>query len=224
MPRPCQPAPGFEEAVTRIREALARRPARPLSVPGFRGAGVVVPLLARPAGPTILFTVRAETLPHHRGEISFPGGGCAPGEDAAAAALRELEEEVGLPRAGLELLGALDDLPSISRYVVTPFAAAVRDPPARFVHAAAEVAEGFEVPLATLLDPAIRRASLWDPARLPPEAAELLRGLEVAPEEVDPGTGHWRVWSFHPEPSRNVWGLTARILADLLDRAFGRGT
>ena len=223
MRGPCQPAPGFEEAVARIRGALAGRPARPLAVAGFRGAGVLVPLLARPGGPTVLFTVRADTLPHHRGEISFPGGGCAPGEDALAAALREAEEEVGLARARVDVLGALDDVPSISRYVVTPFVGAVAEPPETFVHAVGEVREGFEVPLATLLDPAIRRAALWDPARLPADVAAALRETQVPLEELDPATGHLRVWSFEPDPTRHVWGLTARMLADLLDRAFGAG-
>jgi 8-oxo-dGTP pyrophosphatase MutT (NUDIX family) len=218
----CQPALSLEDAVARVRAALAARPARSLAVPGFRRAGVLVPILARPAGATILFTVRADTLPHHGGEISFPGGGCAPGEDALAAALREAEEEVGLERGAVEVLGALDDLPSISRYVVTPFAAAVAAPPAAFVPAAAEVREGFELPLAQLLDPAHRRATLWDPARLPPEAAAAFRELGLPLEEIDPATGHLRVWSFHADPARVVWGLTARILADLLDRAFGR--
>jgi hypothetical protein len=199
MRGPGQPPPSFDDAVARIRVALAERPARSLAVPAFRPAGVAVLLLARPAGPTILFTVRAGTLAHHRGEIAFPGGGCVPGE---------------------ELLGALDDLPSISRYVVTPVVAAVRDPPAVFVHDAAEVAEAFEIPLATLLDPGVRRAALWDPGRLPPEVVEVLRDMPVPAEELDPATGHWRVWSFQVGGERNVWGLTARILADLLDRAF----
>jgi 8-oxo-dGTP pyrophosphatase MutT (NUDIX family) len=220
MRGPGQPPPSFDDAVARIRVALAERPARSLAVPAFRPAGVAVLLLARPDGPTILFTVRAGTLAHHRGEIAFPGGGCVPGEDPAAAALREAEEEVGLPRAEVELLGALDDLPSISRYVVTPVVAAVRDPPAVFVHDAAEVAEAFEIPFATLLDPGVRRAALWDPGRLPPEVVEMLRDMPVQAEELDPATGHWRVWSFQPSGERNIWGLTARILADLLDRAF----
>jgi len=223
MDHPCQPAPGFDEAVARVRATLAARPARTLAVPGFRRAGVLIPLLARAAGPSVLFTVRADTLPHHRGEISFPGGGCGPGEEPLAAALREAEEEVGLLRERVDVLGALDDVPSISRYVVTPFAAAVAAPPPSFLPAAAEVREGFEIPLARLLDPAIRRAALWDPSRLPEEVAAALRDVPVPPEEIDAATGHLRVWSFRPDPSRNVWGLTARILADLVDRAFAAG-
>ncbi len=213
------PSPGFDEALRRIRAALAARSPRSLSVPGFRGAAVLVPLLSRPGGPTVLFTRRTELVPHHKGEISFPGGGRAEAEDAVSAALREAEEEVSLPPSRVEVLGALDDVPSIARYVVTPIVAGVRDPPERFAAQAFEVLEPFELPLASLLDPAARRASLWDPARLPAEAAEAL--TSSAPfEEIDAATGFWRVWSFHADASRIVWGLTARILADLVDRAF----
>ena len=219
MPPPAPP--GFEEAVTAVRRALAARPALPLEVPAFRRAAVLVPLLARPAGPTLLFTRRSETLPHHRGEISFPGGGMGTGETPEAAALREAEEEIGLAPPASEILGVLDDLPSIARYVVTPVVAAVRVPPEAFTPAAGEVAEGFEVPLTRLLSPEVRRSALWDPSRLPPEVPVSLIRERIPFEEVEPGTGRWRVWSFHADPERVIWGLTARILADLLDRAFG---
>jgi hypothetical protein len=116
----------------------------------------------------------------------------------------------------------LDDLPSIARYVVTPVVAAVAVPPEAFVPAAAEVAEGFEVSLDRLLDPAIRRSTLWDPSRLPPEVPAALLASRIPFEQVEPLTGRWRVWSFHPDEARVVWGLTARILADLLDRSFVR--
>ena len=213
--------PTFEEAVARIRTALAARPPRALEVEGYRRAGVLVPILARPGGPTLLFTRRTERLPHHKGEISFPGGGAEPGEAAVDAALREAEEEVGLSATEVELLGPLDAVPSsVARYVVSPFAAAVRAPPGVFAHAAAEVSEPFEIPLARLLDRTIRRASLWDPARLPPEVVRVVHAQRVLHEEIDPETGHWRVWSFHADPAHVVWGLTARILVDLLDRAF----
>jgi len=210
---------GFDEALQRIRAALAVRAPRSLAVPGFRGAAVLVPLLARPAGPTVLFTRRTELVPHHKGEISFPGGGRGEGEDAVSAALREAEEEVGLEAARVEVLGTLDDVPSIARYVVTPIVGAVRAPPEAFAAEAFEVLEPFELPLARLLDPGMRRASLWDPSRLPPEAAAALSSA-VPFEEVDAATGFWRVWSFHADASRIVWGLTARVLGDLLDRAF----
>src|SRR5512145_2592599 len=129
----------FDDAVLRIRAALAERPPVPLEVPSFRPAAVLVPVLDRPLGPTLLFTRRTESVPAHKGEISFPGGAREPGEDAVRAALREAEEEVGLPPALVEPLGALDDVPSIARYVVTPVVAAVRAPPSAFRAAEFEV-------------------------------------------------------------------------------------
>lgn len=214
------PGPGFEETVARIRAALATRRARPLDVPGYRPAAVLVPLLDRAAGPTVLFTRRTEHVPHHKGEVSFPGGAREPGEDAVAAALREADEEVGLAPESAEVLGVLDDVPSVYGYVVTPIVAAVRAPPDAFRASEFEVVEPFEVPLASLLDPALRRASLWDPSRVAPglPASAFAAGLPF--EDVDAATGHFRVWSFHADPERVVWGLSARVLVDLLDRAF----
>jgi 8-oxo-dGTP pyrophosphatase MutT (NUDIX family) len=210
----------FDEAVVRIRAALGSRPPRALDVPGFRAAAVLIPLLDRPSGPSVLFTRRADTLEHHRGEISFPGGRLEPGEGVVEAALREAYEEIGLEPSASEVLGRLDDLPSVAGYVVTPVAAAVRAPPDAFTAQAGEVDEHFEVPLARLLDPTLRRASLWDPARLPERLAEVVARAAIPFEDVDPASGHWRVWSFHADETRVVWGLTARIMADLLDRAF----
>lgn len=210
----------FSDAVARARSALETRPPRTLEVPGYRRAAVLVPILDRPGGPTLLFTLRAATLPHHRGEISFPGGGLQPGEAPEAGALREAEEEVGLLPERALVLGRLDDLVSVARFTVTPVVAAVASPPAAFAGAPGEVEEAFELPLARLLDPEQRRAALFDPARLPPEIAAVVREARLPFEQVDPGSGHWRVWSFHADPARVVWGLTARVLAELLDRAF----
>jgi 8-oxo-dGTP pyrophosphatase MutT (NUDIX family) len=211
---------GFEEAVARIRATLAARGPLPLTVPGFRPAAVLVPLLDRPGGPTLLFTRRTEQVPSHKGEISFPGGAREPGEDAVSAALREAEEEVGLPRDAAEPLGLLDDVPSVARYVVTPVVAAVRRPPASFRPAAFEVHEPFELALERLLDPGQRRWTLFDPARLPAELSVARLDGRIPFEDLDPATGHWRIWSFHADPTRVVWGLTARVLGDLLDRAL----
>jgi 8-oxo-dGTP pyrophosphatase MutT (NUDIX family) len=210
----------FAQAVARTRVGLAARPARTLDVPAFRRAAVLLALLDRPGGPTILFTRRASTLPHHSGEISVPGGGLEPGETPEAGALREAEEEVGLLPARVELLGRLDDLVSVARFVVTPVVGAVASPPQAFTASAGEVDEAFELPLVQLLDPAIRRAALWYPARFPPAVVEVVRQAREAVEDVDPETGRWRVWSFHADPARVVWGLTARMLTELFARAF----
>jgi 8-oxo-dGTP pyrophosphatase MutT (NUDIX family) len=212
--------PGFEEAVARIRAALAARLPRRLDIPLFRPAAVLVPILRRPEGPTLLFTLRTTDVPHHKGEISFPGGGRGPGETPEDAALREAEEEVGLAPTRAEILGSLDDLPSVWRYVVTPIAAAIAEPPPLFLAQPGEVVEPFEVPLATLLEPGVRRAEWFDPARLPEDVAEALLDVRAEREEIDPVTGHYRVWFFDAAPDRIVWGLTGRILAELIDRAF----
>lgn len=212
--------PTFDEARERFREALSTRPPRPLRIDGFRPAAVLVPLLQRPSGPTLLFTRRTTRVPQHKGEISFPGGGAEDGEDAVAAALREAREEVGLDPATVEVLGVMDDLPSVSYYVVTPVVAAVARPPPSFQPEEFEVHEPFEVPLATLLDPAVRSFRLWDPDAATEELRTAVRLARFAFEELDPVTGRHRIWSFDAGPDRNVWGLTAHVLKVLLERTF----
>ena len=213
--------PTFPEATERLRAALAARPRRTLRVDGFRPASVLVPLLQRPEGPTLLFTRRTTRVPQHKGEISFPGGGAEDGEGVVDAALREAREEVGLEPGAVDVVGIMDDLPTVSSYVVTPVVAAVASPPASFVPEEFEVHEPFEVPLATLLDPAHRSFRLWDPERAPDALRTAVRRARMAFEELDPVTGYHRIWSFDAGPDRNIWGLTAHILKDLLERTFG---
>jgi 8-oxo-dGTP pyrophosphatase MutT (NUDIX family) len=212
--------PTFEDARARLRTALAARPPRRLGIEGFRPAAVLVPLLRRPEGPTLLFTRRTTRVPHHKGEISFPGGGAEGAEDAVAAALREAREEVGLDPALVEVLGVMDDLPAVSFYVVTPVVAAIAEPPARFEPEAFEVHEPFEVPLARLLDPTHRSFRLWDPESAPEALRTAVRLARLAFEELDPVTGLHRIWSFDGGPERNIWGLTAHVLKVLLERTF----
>ncbi|HSN14616.1 MAG TPA: CoA pyrophosphatase [Anaeromyxobacteraceae bacterium] len=221
MPPP--ETPTFEDAAARFRAALAARPRRTLRLDGFRPAAVLVPLLQRPEGPTLLFTRRTTRVPQHKGEISFPGGGAEDGEDAVAAALREAHEEVGLEPASVEVVGVMDDLPSVSFYVVTPVVAAVAAPPASFEAEEFEVHEPFEVPLATLLDPSTRSFRLWDPETAPDALRTAVRLARMAFEELDPVTGHHRIWSFDAGPDRNIWGLTAHILKVLIERTYGLG-
>ena len=211
----------FEDARARLASAIGARPPRRLAVEGLRPASVLVPVLARPGGASLLFTRRTQLVPRHKGEISFPGGAREPGEDAVEAALREAHEEVGLPPDRVEVLGAIDDLPSITGFVVTPVIGVVAAPPASFVPQAFEVLEPFEIPLARLLAPGVRRAEWWPAARLPPEVEAPLRAARTHVEDYDEAGGRYRVWFFDAAPDRVVWGLTGRILASVLDRAFG---
>ncbi len=117
-------------------------------------AAVLVPLVDRAGGLTVLLTRRTEDLADHAGQISFPGGHIEPGDGVAEeAALRETEEEIGLKRQHVEILGRLDDYITRTGFRVTPVVAFVA-PPFDLDPDPEEVAEVFEVPLAFVLDPA----------------------------------------------------------------------
>ena len=117
-------------------------------------AAVLVPIVMREKGPTILFTQRAAHLNDHAGQISFPGGSSeAADASALETALRETEEEIGLARGHVEAIGRLPDYPTITGFNVTPIVALVT-PPFSLALDDFEVAEAFEVPLSFLMDPA----------------------------------------------------------------------
>lgn len=127
-------------------DLMARRPPVP--------AAVLVPVIDRGERMTVLFTRRTDGLPDHPGQISFPGGRIEPGDASPEeAALRETEEEVGLDRRHVEVLGRLDDYVTGSGFSITPVVGLV-EPPFTLTPHAGEVAEAFEVPLAFLLDAA----------------------------------------------------------------------
>lgn len=114
-------------------------------------AAVLVPLLNRESGMTVMLTVRTEHLAYHPGQISFPGGRAEKGENSTATALREAREEIGLLEDQVEILGTLADYTTLTGYRITPVVALVdsafQPRPDPF-----EVAEVFEVPLAFFLD------------------------------------------------------------------------
>ncbi|MFP5306995.1 MAG: CoA pyrophosphatase [Gammaproteobacteria bacterium] len=120
----------------------------------LRPAAVLAPVIRRGAELSMLFTVRASHLRSHSGQISFPGGGRDDGDgDAVDTALREAQEEIGLPPARVEVIGYLDDYPTLSRYRITPVVGIVHGAPELAVDDN-EVAGVFEAPLAFVLDPA----------------------------------------------------------------------
>lgn len=126
-----------------LREIL-ERPGRP--------ASVLLALLERPSGMTVLFTERATHLKDHAGQISLPGGRLAPGETVAAAALREAHEEVGLVPDTIEVLGSLDGFLTGTGFTITPVVGHVTDPAYVATPDPREVASVFEVPLEVILD------------------------------------------------------------------------
>jgi len=119
----------------------------------IRPAAVLVPLVKRESGVTVLFTRRTAHLNDHAGQISFPGGRCEPGDAyAAETALREAAEEIGLAAERVEVLGELPTYETVTGYRVTPVVGLVT-PPLGLRPDDFEVAEVFEVPLQFLLDP-----------------------------------------------------------------------
>ena len=117
-------------------------------------ASVLVPLVERDDGLTVLLTQRTAHLRDHAGQISFPGGRAESADaDAVATALREAEEEVGLARRHIDVIGSLPEYRTVTYFDVTPVVALVR-PPFELALDAHEVADAFEVPLAFLMTPA----------------------------------------------------------------------
>jgi 8-oxo-dGTP pyrophosphatase MutT (NUDIX family) len=164
--------PLFSLSPSSQKEWLRQRLARPLSPTaaglsdGFRlpgrerratPAAVLVPIVNRPDGLMVLLTLRSAGLPEHAGQISFPGGRVE-AEDAsvAHAALREANEEVGLPAGRVTILGELTAYETVTGYCVTPVVGWV-EPPFELTLDPIEVADVFEAPLAFLLHEQNRR-------------------------------------------------------------------
>ena len=161
--------PLFDLSPSAAQAWLAERLARPIPpelrnlsdgfrLPGRTGeptpAAVLVPLVNRAEGLQVLLTQRSADLPHHPGQISFPGGRVEPADPSlAAAALREAQEEVGLPHDRVAVLGELATYETVTGFRVTPVVAWV-EPPFELKPDPVEVADVFEVPLAHLMDPA----------------------------------------------------------------------
>lgn len=118
----------------------------------LRPAAVLAPVIRRGSDLSLLLTVRSQALRSHKGQISFPGGGSdAEDADAVATALREAQEEIGLAPAQVEVIGFLDDYPTISRYLVTPIVGLIEGEP-DLMPDEREVADVFEIPLDRALD------------------------------------------------------------------------
>ena len=160
-------------------------------------AAVLVPLVMRAEGLTVLLTQRTQHLAAHAGQISFPGGKQEPSDaDAVDAALRETEEEVGLPRDHVEVIGRLDTYVTSTGFEVTPVVGLVRAPYPSHPDPV-EVAEIFEVPLSFIIDPA---------------------NLQRHSREYG---GRQRSFYVLPYQQRYIWGATAGMLVNLAQLLAG---
>lgn len=181
-----------DAALARLRLILAERPAIEIIAPEHRRACVLIPLIRKGDHWSILFTQRAENLAAHSGQISFPGGSVEAGETLEDAAMREAEEEVGIPAHRVELIGRLDDVVTHSGFLVAPFVGVIHEP-VDYVMQESEVVEIFEVPIDALLQPG------------KPEVRYVPFRKRQYPAY------------FYPHEGREIWGLTGRMLKAFLD-------
>lgn len=163
-----------------------------------RSAAVLVPLVVRERGLTVLLTQRADHLNDHAGQISFPGGRREPDDrDANATALREAREEIALAHERVELLGALPDYLTGTGFCVTPVVGLVH-PPFTVQPDTLEVAEIFEVPLDFLMNPAHHQVRVlrW-------EGGE--RRFFAMPYSRGPVGGQYFIWGATAGMLRNLY-------------------
>lgn len=182
-----------------LKDRLLASPGRSLQLPGvsLREAAVLVPLLWRDGQPWVLLTRRPQTLRTHGGQISFPGGSRDPSDESPLhAALRETWEELGIPGDRVEVLGMLDESPTITGFRIQPFVGVIpADHPLR--PSPVEIEEVIEVPLRHLLRTGTSRTEVWQYG------------------------GEDHLVYFFDYAGHVIWGATARILVNLFERAAG---
>lgn len=176
-----------------LADHLRAFPRQTIPVGDLRPAAVLVPLFLRNDEEHLLFTERTAHLEHHAGEISFPGGGYDDSDtDLRETALRETEEELGIARSGVEILGRLDDFYSVHGYHVIPYVGVIPNPK-KLQHDPFEIAGTFEAPLKHFRDPSVHRVEDW------------------------PHRGQFHKVDFYQFEEHVIWGLTAAILRQLLE-------
>lgn len=161
--------------------------------PPFSHAAVLVPLFQKEGDCHLLFTKRSEEVKYHKGEISFPGGVVDEGDrELIHTALREAYEEIGLMEGDVQIIGVLDDIVTITEFIVTPIVG-LFPYPYPFKVSQVEIAELIEVPLASLL------------------------GEDCFSEKKIFRGGQNEIVYAYQYGEHIIWGATARILKQFLE-------
>ncbi len=156
-------------------------------------AAVLIPLLFKAGEWHVLVTQRTQTVGHHKGQISFPGGACEPDDgDLLTTALRETYEEIGVAPEKVEVLGALDDFGTVTSFVVTPFVGVIPSP-VEYRLNKDEVEDTIEVPISFFCEP---------------------DHLRVEPREHQGRIHEVLYWDYG---RHTIWGATASMLRSFLD-------
>ena len=183
-PSRVQPASRYEKMPAQMRSLIEQ---------GLTPAGVLMPLLLDASRETLVLTRRADTLKHHQGQVSFPGGSLEASDSSITdAALRETEEEIGIVRTRVSIIGYLPTQPTITGFAVTPVVGRI-DGPVEFTRDPVEVAEVFEVPLAFLFE-----------------------GDNMGVSERLIGDVSIPVYEWH-YANQHIWGATAAMVKQLVD-------
>jgi 8-oxo-dGTP pyrophosphatase MutT (NUDIX family) len=182
-----------KDFIDQIQKMLSSRKRRVIEHPPFSHAAVLVPLFQKDGDCHLLFTKRSDQVKYHKGEISFPGG-MVDEEDKELinTALREAHEEIGLKESDVQIIGVLDDIVTITEFIVTPIVG-LFPYPYPFKVSEVEIAELIEVPLASLLEEDCF------------SEREIFRG------------GQKEVVYAYQYGKHIIWGATARILKQFLD-------
>lgn len=186
----------FDVAVQNIQTFLAKHQPQLIQSEDLKPAAILIPFFEKAGEAHLLLTRRTDTVEHHKGQISFPGGSVEQ-QDAALidTALRETEEEVGIPPQLVDPLGQLDDFPTMSQFMISPFIATIPYPHPRQI-SPDEVAEVLEVPLSLFLTD---------------------RYFELKQLQYQ---GKKHMVYFYTYGENTIWGVTGHIIHRMIEQIF----
>jgi 8-oxo-dGTP pyrophosphatase MutT (NUDIX family) len=189
-----------DDLIRRIKAILAQRGVKRIpDASGLSRAGVLIPLFCKEGSYYCLFTKRSEKVKYHKGEISFPGGNVDPVDaDMLATALREAHEEIGVRPEDVDFVGALDEIMTMSNFIISPFVGFIPYPYS-FIASPEEIEEVIILPLAGFREAGVLR------------------------EDYVTYNGRTEKVSFYQSGGHVIWGATAKILRHFLDLIGAEG-